>query len=266
MLIDTHCHLTAPALASQVEAVLARAQAAGVTRLITVAQSPADARAALALMDSRPQVHLAAGIHPHLAAQVTREDLDALSALHHGRWPDSRPPGRLVAVGETGLDFHYQFATPQQQEAVFRFQLDLAGALGRAVVIHARQSEQRVCDILSDYPALRGRVVFHCFSGGPELAQRVLEMGFFLSFTGVVTFKNADDIRGAARMAPADRILVETDAPYLAPEPVRKLRPCEPAFVRHTAGFLAQLRGVSLETLAAATSANARRLFGLPEE
>jgi TatD DNase family protein len=264
MLIDTHCHLTYDDLAVQVDPVLRRAQEAGVGRVIAIAETVADAGAALALMESRPQVLLVAGTHPHKAGQVTLDELDALADLHHGRWGSDGPLKRLVAVGETGLDLHYDFATPRQQESVFRSQLDLACATNRPVVVHAREAEDRVCDILADYPGLTDRVVFHCFSGAPDLARRILDMGFWLSFTGVVTFKNADATRSAARMTPDDRLLIETDAPFLSPEPVRKQRPCEPAFVAHTARFLAELRGVSFETLAATTTANAQRFFNLP--
>ena len=265
MLIDTHCHLTHQDLAPQIDDVLQRAREFDVRRVVTVAEDIGDARAALELMRGRTQVFLIAGIHPHHAAKATVDDLSALADLHHGRWNEPDGLDRVVAVGETGLDFHYDFATPERQETLFRSQLELAQESGRPVVIHARQAEERVCDILADYPALAGRAVFHCFSGGPELARRVLDMGFLLSFTGVVTFKNASAIRDSARLAPADRILVETDAPFLSPEPVRKIRPCEPAFVAHTARFIAELRAESFEALAATTTANANRFFDLPE-
>jgi TatD DNase family protein len=266
MLIDTHCHLTYEQLAPQIEAVLDRAHQAGVTRAITVAETPNDARAALALMNGRPQLFLVAGIHPHKAAQTTADERSALADLHHGRWRDDGSAERLVAVGETGLDFHYDFATPAQQEQLFRFQLDLACETNRPVVIHAREAEDRVGDILADYPVLAGRVVFHCFSGDAATAQHLLDMGFSLSFTGVVTFKNAGVIRDAARLVPPDRIMVETDAPFLSPEPIRQTHPCEPAFVVHTARRLAELRGESFETFAAATTANAERFFRLSGE
>jgi TatD DNase family protein len=149
---------------------------------------------------------------------------------------------------------------------VFRFQIELALEVGRPIIIHARESEPRVCDILSEYAGLADRVVFHCFSGGAGLARRALDLGFWLSFTGVVTFRNADSIREAARLAPRERIMVETDAPYLSPEPVRKMRPCEPAFVAHTARFLAELRSEDFGDFAAATTANAERFFGLAPE
>ncbi|MFQ5805580.1 MAG: TatD family hydrolase [Phycisphaerae bacterium] len=266
MLVDTHCHLTLDDLSPQVNALLDRAREAGVQRVITVATTPADARAALALMETHPQVFLAAGIHPHEAVKATPDDLNALADLHRGRWNAGEAAKHLVAVGETGLDFHYGFAAPEQQETLFRFQLELARETDRPVVIHARQAEEQVCDILADYPALAGRIVFHCFSGGPELARRILEMGSWLSFTGVVTFKNADTICAAARQVPNDRIMVETDAPFLSPEPVRKRRPCEPAFVVHTARHLADLREESFDAFAATTTRNAERFFKLPEE
>jgi TatD DNase family protein len=264
MLIDTHCHLTHQDLAPQLDNVLARAREAGVHRVITVAEDVDDARASLDLMRGRSQVFLIAGIHPHKAAKATADDLRALRDLHRGQWSGQDPLDRVLAVGETGLDFYYDFATPEQQEALFRSQVELARETGRPVVIHARQAEERVCDILADYPGLADRVVFHCFSGGPELARRVLDTGSLLSFTGVVTFKNAGAIRDSARLAPVDRILIETDAPFLTPEPVRKIRPCEPAFVAHTARFLAELRREPFDVLAAATTANAERFFRCP--
>jgi len=269
MLTDTHCHLTHGDLSAQLDAVLERARRAAVTRIITVATTPADARRALAIARAHPEVYVAAGVHPHEAGAAAPADLDALADLHRGGWPElAGLERRLVAIGETGLDLHYDFATPQRQEQVFRFQLALACEVSRPVIIHARKSEPRVCDILAEYPALRGRVVFHCFSGDADLARRILDAGWWLSFTGVVTFKNAATICSAAKAAPSDRIMVETDAPFLSPEPVRKLRPCEPAFVAHTARRLAELRGVEFEDFAARTTANAERFFRLrrPDE
>lgn len=261
MLIDTHCHLTYDQLAPQVDDVIARAAAAGVARMITVATTVADAHRAVELMRDRPMISLAAGVHPHEAGKVTQEEFGALRDLHTGCWDgvDSR---RLAAVGETGLDFHYDFAPRDVQERVFRAQLALACDVGQPVVIHARESEREVCDILDEYPQLRDRVVFHCYSQGAELARRIFDAGWWISFTGVVTFSNAEAIREAARIAPADRFMVETDAPFLSPVPVRKVRPCEPAFVAHTAKFLAELRGEPYEALAAHTTANAERFFG----
>jgi TatD DNase family protein len=267
MLIDTHCHLTSPELASQFDAVIARAREAGVARVVTIATKPQDAGAALKLMERAAGVYLCAGVHPHQAQECGDDELERLAALHEGgaALDEGRAAARLVAVGETGLDFHYDFAPRERQEHVFRYQLALAERVNRPVVIHARQAEERVCDILSEYPALRGRVVFHCFSGDVGLAQRILDAGCWLSFTGIVTFKTADAVRAAARFAPLDRIMVETDSPYLAPAPHRGKRPCEPAFVALTARFLAELRGMPYDEFAAATSANAERFFSLPK-
>lgn len=261
MLIDSHCHLTYPELSGQIDGVLQRAAAAGVRECITIATSPADAKRAIELAGDRRGVFIAAGIHPHEAARAGDEEWAALADLHMGKWNTSIAP---VAVGETGLDFHYDFAPRDVQERIFRLQLELAARVDRPVIIHARKAEERVCDILGEYPGLAGRVVFHCFSREPAIAKRILDMGLWLSFTGVITFDNAEEIRASAIYAPADRIMIETDAPYLSPKPVRKIRPCEPAFVSHTARFIAELRGTPLVEFAAATTANTRSFFGLP--
>ena len=264
MLIDTHCHLTFDSLAPQVEAVLQRAREAGVERIINVATDLEDAKAGLALQRSFDDVELAAGIHPHEAGKCSESDLEQMAALHRGDGQANARP--LVAVGEVGLDFHYDFAPRERQEEVFRFHVELAAELRRPLVIHAREAEERVCDILDGYPQLEGRFVFHCYSGGVEVARRILDAGGRLSFTGVVTFKNADTVRQSARYAPRERIMVETDAPYLSPEPMRKVFPNEPAFVTHTAKFMAELRGESLSAFSEATTANAIEFFNLTGE
>jgi TatD DNase family protein len=265
MLIDTHCHLTSPELVDRAEDVLARARAAGVGRAILVAVNPGDARAALTLLAGRPELFLVAGVHPHEAGTCSAEVWRELASVLRGQGLDDDLRRRIVGVGETGLDFHYDFAPRARQEEVFEAHLALAVELGLPVVIHARESEPRVCEILARFPHLAGRVVWHCFSGDQALARRVLDLGGFCSFTGVVTFKKADIIREAARFVPLDRIMVETDAPYLSPEPLRKVRPNEPALLVHTARFLAALRGADEREFAAATTANAVRFFGLPE-
>jgi TatD DNase family protein len=266
VLIDTHCHLTTPEIRANLTAVADRARAAGVGRVICVTTRMSDAAEAMDAFADQPWVSLCPGIHPHEAAKVTEADLDALRALHRGETTPAAWRSRIVAVGETGLDFHYDFAPADVQERVFRAQLDLAQEVGRPVVIHARKAEGRVADILEEYPALRGRVVFHCFSGPREIADRLVAAGHWLSFTGVVTFKNAEDVRYAARMCPADQLMVETDAPFLTPEPHRKNFPNEPAYVAVTARFIAELRGLDYAAFAELTTRNARRFFGLPEE
>ena len=266
MLIDTHCHLTSPELLSKLEAVLASARAAGVERMILVAVNQADARAAMSIVGQHQGTFLVVGIHPHEAGKCGQEDIAALRALLLGEGAAAGLADRIVGIGETGLDFFYDFAPPRRQEEVFKAQLEMASDLGRPVVIHARQSEVRVCEILADFPLLAGRVVFHCFSGDTAIARRALDLGCCLSFTGVVTFKRSETIQASARYVPRDRIMLETDAPYLSPEPVRKIRPNEPALLVHTARYLADLRQEDFEALAAFTTANALRFFGLPEE
>lgn len=265
MLIDTHCHLTYPELAPQVDAVVARARDAGVTRMIHIATTPDDAVAAAALLRRFAELRLVVGVHPHEAGRVDAETLARLRRQVRGEDGFDDLRSRIVGVGETGLDFHYDFAPRDVQERVFRAQLEIAIEHDKPVVIHARESEARVCEVLAEHPTRAGRVVLHCFSGGPALAERALALGCMLSFTGVVTFKKSAEIQAAARAAPLDRIMVETDAPYLSPEPVRKVRPNEPAFVVHTARFLADIHGVPFEALAAQTTANAVRFFALGE-
>jgi TatD DNase family protein len=266
MLVDTHCHLTSPGLIEQIDAVLERARAADVQRVVLIAEDPSDARTALGLLDSRPRLYLVAGIHPHRAGQCTPALLEELAAILCGDGLPDHVKTRIVGVGETGLDLHYNFAPQSRQEEVFEAHLSLALQLGRPVVIHARLAEARICDILASYPQLAGRLVFHCFSGDTSLAWRVLDLGGYCSFTGVVTFKKAAMIQQSARHVPRDRLLIETDAPYLSPEPMRKIRPNEPALLVHTARFLADIRGEDFAALAAATTANATRVFSLPED
>ena len=266
MLIDTHCHLTFGKLASQIGAVLERAREAGVERVINVATTLEEAGTGLELLSEFENVYLVAGIHPHEAGKCDQDDLNALATLHRGQWRGEADQCRLVGIGETGLDFHYDFAPRAQQEKVFCGQLELGCELQRPVVIHARQAEQRACEILADYPLLTGRVVFHCYSAGIAIARQILDLGGSLSFTGVVTFRNAETVRRSAGYAPLERIMLETDAPFLSPEPMRNIQPNEPALLVHTARFLAKLRGESYERIADATTSNAVNFFGLPKE
>ncbi len=264
-LIDTHCHLTSPELTSRLDAVLDRARQVGVDRVICVATDLADTRKALELMAGRPELYLVAGLHPHQIGPGWADELEAMAQLLRGVGLPADLGPRLVGWGETGLDFYYHFSPAARQEQAFRAQLELATALGLPVVIHARRSEARVCELLTGFPQLRGRVVFHCFSGDVALARQALEQEAYFSLTGVVTFKNAQTIQATARFLPQDRIMVETDAPYLSPEPVRRSRPNQPAFLVHTVRFLADLRGQDPEELAAITTANAVRFFRLRE-
>lgn len=254
-LIDSHCHLTYAEL-SELEAVLARAAEAGVERIISVATDLADAAAALSLARKYPDVvRVAAGIHPHGAGKVSDADLEELARL----WRDEP----VVAFGEMGLDYHYDFAERSVQKHVFAEQLRRALPLDRPIIIHSREALDDTIAILIDEGYSGRRVVFHCFGGGPAEADLIGAHGWRVSFTGTVTFRKSKETQEVARTYPADRLMVETDAPYLSPEPVRGRKPNEPSFLAYTARFLAELRGESLEALAEQMTANTQTFFGL---
>ena len=254
-LIDSHCHLTFDGLHDRIDDVIRRAHDAGVTHFITIATDAADALRALALSQKHPCVYVAAGIHPHEAGKVAAGWDDAL--LQNARRND------IYAVGETGLDYHYDFADKNAQLAVFRRQLEIACQVNKPVVIHCREAHQDTMSALADFKGLPG-CVFHCFTGDENEAGQILERGYWLSLTGVVTFKRSDELRRVAKMIPDDRLMVETDAPYLSPEPVRNIRPNEPANMPHTARCIAEQRRIDIEELAPLSVRNTRRFFSLP--
>ncbi len=257
VLVDSHCHLGDPRFAPDREATIARATAAGVRAIVCVgATGPmATNEAAVALVRRQgPEIVAVVGIHPHDAAGATDADYDRLRAL-------CADPG-VVAVGETGLDFHYNHSPPAAQREHFRRTVHLAREVARPLVVHCREAFAETAAILRDEGAAAGGGVIHCFTGGPDDARAFLDLGFHLSFSGVITFRNAEPVRHAARMAPADRLLVETDSPYLAPVPHRGRRN-EPALVRHVVETLATVRGTTPEETGCLTAANTARLFGL---
>jgi TatD DNase family protein len=245
-MIDTHAHL-APEEAGE---VLARAHAAGVERVVTVATTIADAHEALGLAARHPGVYASLGVHPHEAGG---EEAGRLAELH-----DLFADPRAVAVGETGLDYFRDYAPREAQRRVFAAQLELASQLGKPVVIHTRAADEDTVEALA---AFEGTVVLHCFSS-PALLEPALERGWYVSFAGNVTYPKAPELREAAARVPADRLLAETDSPYLAPQPVRGRRN-EPAFVMHTLEALAAVRGDDPGALEARIDANASAVFGL---
>ena len=247
-MIDTHAHLEA--CASPPNEVVERARDAGVTRILAVGSTIDTCRAALATAEANEGVFAILGVHPHEAA-AEGDRLDELAELL------GHP--RAVAVGETGLDFYRDYSPRDRQLEVFDAELDLAGDLGKPVVIHTRAAEAETARALERFD---GTVVLHCFSSPPLLAV-ALERGYYVSFAGNVTFPNASELRVAATQVPADRLLVETDSPYLAPQPVRG-RPNEPANVTHTLAALAEARGEDRTELEARIDANAAAAFDLP--
>jgi TatD DNase family protein len=228
-----------------------------VAEWITIAEDLADVERALALSAEHAGVHVAAGIHPHESGKAPDGWDQALGEIV--RRAD------VVAVGETGLDYHYEFSLRDSQMAVFRRHLEIAVEVGKPVVIHCREAHDDTLAVLADFPTLTD-VVFHCFTGSEAQAREILERGYHVSLTGVVTFKKSDELRAVARMLPGDRLMLETDAPYLSPEPARRVQPNEPALLVHTAECVARQRGITLPELAALTVANTRRFFHLPSE
>lgn len=254
-MIDTHCHLTHPKLTGDRPAVLARARES-LAACISIGTGIEDAHDVLALADEAAGfVYATAGLDPFTSHRLGAEFDDALEALR-----DLHEAHPFVAVGEIGLDYHYDLDPAPEQRRKFEAQLALAVDRSRPVVIHVREAHDDMADVLESHPEATG--VIHSFTAGPSEAERYLALGWHLAFNGVLTFKSADEVREAAALAPRDRVLLETDSPYLAPVPMRGKR-CEPAYVTHVAARLAEVRGTDPATLEAQTDANARALFGL---
>jgi TatD DNase family protein len=255
MLVDTHCHLDGRTYPEGIDRVLERARAAGVVAAVAVGVSGrGPAEEALGLAQRRSEVVAVLGVHPHDAA-ACGDELDVIEP-----W---LADDRVVGVGETGLDFHYDHSPRAVQTEVFRRTIQLARRVRKPLVIHTRAAPNETLAILQAEGAREVGGVIHCFSEDRAFAERALDLGFDLGFTGLLTFPKAASIREIAIWAPLDRILLETDSPYLSPVPLRGRR-CEPAFLGHTARFLAEARGIPLEALAEATTENACRRFGPP--
>ena len=258
-LIDTHCHLTFEQLAGEIDAVVDRSRAAGVVGWITVGTDPQHNRKAIELANRFENMYAAVGIHPHDVKDVAAHTMAELKELARSE--------KVVAIGETGLDFHYDFSPRQDQRRVFEAQLEIARELNLPVIIHCREAFDETIDILEQFIGLKGRltgVVFHCFSGSARQARIVLDHGFYISYTGVVTFKNAEQARQAAKIVPTDKLMLETDCPYMSPAPMRKQKINEPALMVHTASFLAELKEMELSDFAEAVTDASKSFFGLP--
>ena len=253
MIVDSHCHLDFPDFADELDAVVARARTAGIGRMVTISTRVKRFAQVAAVAERFPDVYCSVGTHPHNA----HEELDVTAAdlVAYTKAP------KVVALGEAGLDYHYDNSPRDAQERGFRTHIAAARETGLPLVIHTRDADTDTARILEEetgkgaFPA-----VLHCFTGGAELARRAIELGLFISFTGILTFKNSVALRDIAALLPADRILVETDAPYLAPGKLRGKRN-EPAFVVETAKVLAETRGVTLDDISRLTTENFFRLF-----
>jgi TatD DNase family protein len=253
MLVDHHCHLDFPQFAADRGAVVARARAAGVGPLVTISTRVRRLPELIALAEAHEGVFCSVGTHPHYAHEELDVPLAEIVRLAQHE--------KVVAIGEAGLDYHYQRSPPEAQAAGFRRHIAAARETGLPLEIHSRDADADTARILEEehgrgpFPA-----ILHCFTGGADLARRALTLGLYVSFSGVISFKKSDELRAIAAGVPLDRLLVETDAPYLAPEPYRG-KTNEPAFVVHTAAALAKVKGVTPDELAAATTASFFRLF-----
>lgn len=252
-LIDSHCHLDFPDFAAELDAVVARAQAVGVERMITISTRVRQGDTLRSIAERYSPVAFTIGTHPHQAAEEPDTDPDIIRAFA------AHP--KCVGIGEAGLDYHYNYAPEDVAKKVFRAQIALARELRLPLVIHARDADDDVAEILrEEMVAGRFAAVLHCFTASRALAETGIELGLYVSFSGVLTFKNSAQLRDIARDLPLDRVLVETDAPYLAPTPHRGKRN-EPSYVVETARVLGEVKGLTSEEIAAATRANTLRLF-----
>jgi len=257
-LIDTHCHLTFEQLAWEIDHVVERSTAAGVTGWITVGTDSEQNRKAVEVAERFENMYAAVGIHPHESKDFTGDTITELKEFAAN--------DKVVAIGETGLDFHYDFSNESDQRRAFAAQLKIAREMNLPVIIHCREAFEDTMDILEQFIRLDGRlrgVVFHCFSGTAEQAKTILDYGFYISLTGVVTFKNAGEIRRAAEIVPTDRLMLETDCPYMSPEPMRKRKINEPALMIHTANFVAELKDMTPADFAEEVTATSKSFFGL---
>jgi TatD DNase family protein len=253
MLVDSHCHLDFPDFSAELGAVVARARTAGIGRMVTISTRVKKLPQILAITEQFPEIFCSVGTHPHNAAEEPDVDAETLVAL-------AKHP-KIVAIGEAGLDYHYDNSPRDAQAKSFRQHIAAARETGLPLVIHSRDCDADMAAILREesgkgaFPA-----VLHCFTGGRDLAFAAIELGHYVSFTGILTFKRSEDLRAIAAALPGDRILVETDAPFLAPLPFRGKRN-EPAYVVETAKVLAEVRGISVDELARLTTENFFRLF-----
>lgn len=253
MLVDSHCHLDFPDFADDLDGIVARAEAAGIGRIVTISTRVRKLDGLLAIAERFPNVYCSVGTHPHHADE--EDGISAQELIDATRHP------KVVALGEAGLDYFYENGSPEAQARGFRAHIAAARATGLPLVIHTRTADEDCQRILEDEIGKGAfKAVLHCYTGGRELAMRAIELGLSISFTGIITFKNSQNLRDLAAELPADRIMVETDAPYLAPGKHRGKRN-EPSFVVDTAKVLAETRGVTLEEISRQTTENFFRLF-----
>lgn len=251
MLIDSHCHLNFPELKNEIPEILERAKTMGVTTFLTVNTKLSEAAELQHISDLYPPVFCSVGVHPHEATTYLTADL-------LGQIKAFATHPKVIALGETGLDYHYDHSPRAQQQESFRVHLEAGHILDLPIIVHTREADEDTLACLDDYPQSRG--VFHCFTGNQEMAKAGLDRGYFISFSGIITFKNSEALREVVRYVPLDRMLVETDAPFLAPIPHRGKRN-EPAYTRYTAEKISEIKGISLSQVAEQTTQNFYEMF-----
>ncbi len=254
-LIDTHAHLTYEGLIENIDEVASRALLNGISDIITIATEPADFEGTLELAKRFDNIYAGAGIHPHHAKEVTNDSLLQIRAFAENEY--------VVAIGETGLDFHYNFSEPDAQRELFVRHLEIAVKTEKPVVIHSRNAFDETLEILEGFKNKLSKIVFHCYSGTKQQTEVLLNRGYYISFTGIVTFKNAELAREAAMAVPLGRMMLETDCPYMSPAPMRNQKINEPALMVHTAEFIAKLKGIDFNEFCEQVTDTSRGFFGI---
>jgi TatD DNase family protein len=254
-LIDTHCHLTFESLFNRIDNVLQRSLTAGVNYCITIGTDTEQNRRVISIIDKYENLYGAIGMHPHYASDISSADIEEIKTLVKHK--------KIVAIGETGLDFHYNLSKKDAQKQLFETLLQISVESQLPVIIHCRDAFDETIEIIDKFKNTLKNVVFHCFSGTISDAQVILSKGFHISFTGVVTFKNAEQTRKVAELVPLEKMMIETDSPYMSPEPMRKQKINEPALLIHTAAKIAELKKISLEEFADSVTKTTKDFFNI---
>jgi TatD DNase family protein len=255
-LIDTHAHLTYKGLMESLEAVLSRSTQVGITKCITIGTDAEHNEKVISIVEKHPNLYAVLGIHPHHASQFAPADLQRLKELTKHE--------KVVALGETGLDFHYNFSKPDAQKDLFKTFLEISSEKKLPIIIHTRDAFDETMEIIDKFADKNTKIVFHCWGGTVQQTKIVLDRGFYISFTGIVTFKNAEQSRDTAKIVPLERMMIETDSPFMSPEPMRKQKINEPALLIHTAAKIAELKQMPLEIFASEVTKTTKQFFNLP--
>ncbi|MDD5134103.1 MAG: TatD family hydrolase [Phycisphaerae bacterium] len=255
-LIDSHAHLTFDEIANSLDDILHRSIGAGVTGWLTIGTDTEHNKKVVSIIDMYENLYGAVGIHPHYASKTTEADIELVKELAKNK--------KIVAIGETGLDFHYDFSKQNDQINLFEKLLQIAADCSLPVIIHSRDAFDKTMEIIDNFGSKLPKIVFHCWGGTAEQTQIVLDRGFYISFTGVVTFKNAAQTRESAKIVPLERMMLETDCPYMSPEPIRKQKINTPALMIYTAQKIAELKNMPLEKFAHQVTKTTEKFFNLP--